>query len=941
MVNRPKLDSELLPPEIGQMGGIDYPSPEGDEATADDTELGDPVELEDGTWVYGSEEGLEEDEELDESEEIDLAKFFENMAGDEKLMGVMHTDFQTLIDNIKLDFEAREPRDKQQEEGIKRTGLGKDAPGGAEFEGASRAVHPILTMGCIDFSSKVIKEIMPSSGPVRTKIIGEQTKEKVRLSDRKRVHMNWQLTDQVKEFRRQLEVMLSQLPLGGSQYLQWWYENGRARVQFMPIDDVVLPFSAVDFDTASRISVRELTLAEFDFQNRVEAGLYTSPDTLPANLPDEQSESAKATEKVEGKEDPGSQDGIRPIVTCYCWFRVPSDKHSDGELAPYTVALEWESGRVVGFKRNWDPLEETGPKERMDWLVQFDFIPWRGAIAIGLGQIIGSLSGSITGALRALLDSAHINNSATLIKLKGANFGGQSQQIDITQIAEIEGPVGADDIKKLAMPLPFNQPSEVLFKLMDWLVQQGQQALATADHKIADAGPNTPVGTIMTLVEQGSAPFSAIHARTHVSMHNCLSILHRINKFWLDDEITLGDLGELIVRREDYAGPMDVIPVSDPAIFSETQRVTQLQAVLDLRQLFPGMMIERKILKRALEILRIPDIDDILPAEQKPSPQDPIQENVAMFMGTPAFAFPDQDHEAHMQVHLSFAMDPQFGSNQTFAMGYLPNFVEHIKQHIGFWYVSRSLDLLSSVAGVDMSEVNYDTPESQDALARLMAESAPMVMQESQRVLGQIGPMLAQANEVVQKLQQSQMQQQMMMAGKEPPDPSKMAEVERKTQRDQADLQIKGQELQMRGQDSQMDNQVKMGGLQMKGQELQFKGMEAQGRAAESGARAQGEQAKTHQAQLELQRRSTMDAATIRSMDAKDRREELVLQLRQLADSQGIQLDEKELQVRVDEMDMKHLINQEDNLTAVTIAEKRLRAGKAPGVTTGSSFDRY
>lgn len=906
-----------------------------DNEAAGGGEFGSPIELENGDEYYpakgeeaeelmeGDHEEPDGDEASEGPSEVDLEDFFQNLAADRKIVDELGTYCTQLGELVEEDIESRKPRDEQYEEGIQRTGLGKEAPGGAQFDGASRAVHPVLMEGCIDFAAKAIKELFPPNGPTRTKIIGKASKEKLARAERKRDFMNWQLTQQMQEFRGQLEQTLSQVPLGGSQYMHFWVED-RLRCQFMGIDNVFIPYDAESFWTASRVTIFERRLSEFEFMRRIEAGVYVDPETTATTRPPDLSQSETATDKVEGKEEPGNhEEGYRPVITVMVWKEIEADKHSGGQLAPYLITLEWETWRMVQLRRNWDPtLPDGQPMERINWLIQWDFIVWRGAIAAGLAQIIGSLAGSITGGVRALLDSAHINNAATLIKLKGANLGGQSTSVDITGIAEIEGPAGIDDVRKLAMPMPFNPPSDTLFKLVDWLLVQAKGAVATADSKIAEANQNTPVGTVMALIEQGSVTFSAIHARMHESMRRVLQTLHTYNKFWLEDENTIEELGELIVYREDFEGPQDVVPVSDPNIFSETQRITQVQGLLELRTIFPGLMVDRTILKRALHTLKIPDVDDVLPQEYKPHPMNPVAENLQMFMGQPAFAFPDQDHEAHMQVHVSFILDQNLGQNQAFIMQFAGPFLEHMRQHIGFWYVSRSLELLSGITGTDMSELDYSNPEAQDALARAMAESAPMMMAESQRVLSQIGPILAKTSELVQQVQQAQLQQAMMANGKMPAaqDPSRMAEVQRKAKRDEAELGLRSQELQLTQQDRQSEMQDRQAQRQI---DQQSEALQAQMQGAE------------------IQQRQ--DQLRVESMHRdKDRElEQMALSIEKLAKEAGVQVDMEGVRAKLRDTDVKLQINEQDNLTATTIAKMRLKDGKAPGVSNGNGLDRY
>ena len=462
----------------------------------------------------------------EEPEHDSDSDFYANMAEtyDQYELGRLATRY---IDLLKKDKDARELRDKQYEEGIKRTGMGNDAPGGATFMGASKVVHPAMAEGCVDFAAKAIKELFPPDGPVRTKVLGKMDELKQERSERKRDFLNWQITEQIEEFRDEQEQLLTQLPLGGSQYFKIWFDDQKKRpvVEFLPIDRVILPFAATNFYTAQRAAeVHEIT--EFEFRRRVRNGMYRDINLVSSALDPEPTRAQKANDKIEGKQWEDNEDGLRKVYHTYVYLELEEDKYSKGEMAPYILMIDEMDNEVVGLYRNWEEPDDTMTK--LDWIVEFKFIPWRGAYAIGLPHLIGGLSASLTGSLRALLDSAHINNAATMLKLKGAKMSGQSQQVDVTQIVEIEGAPGVQDIRQIAMPMPFNPPSEVLFKLLGWLDQAAKGVVSTSEEKIADVNANAPVGTTQALIEQGAAVFSSIHARLHESQARVLklSLIH-------------------------------------------------------------------------------------------------------------------------------------------------------------------------------------------------------------------------------------------------------------------------------------------------------------------------------------------------------------------------------------------------------------------------------
>jgi chaperonin GroES len=383
--------------------------------------------------------------------------FYDNLA-DSVDSGTLSMLAMRYLDLLETDKEARSLRDKQYEEGIRRTGMGNDAPGGATFMGASKVVHPAMAEGCVDFASRAIKEMFPPDGPVKTKVLGKMDDLKSAKSERKRDYLNWQITEQIEEFKDEQEQLLTQLPLGGSQYFKLWFDEQKKRpcVEFLPIDRVILPFAATNFYTAQRAAeVHEITT--YEFERRIRTGMYRDINYIKATQSLEQNKVEQANNKIEGKKFEENQDGLRKVYHIYCYLELEDDKKTKGETAPYILMVDEIDQQVVGLYRNWEEQDETMTK--LDWVVEFKFIPWRGAYAIGLPHLIGGLSAALTGALRALLDTAHINNTATMLKLKGAKISGQSQQVDVTQIVEIEGAPGVQDIRQIAMPMPFNPPS--------------------------------------------------------------------------------------------------------------------------------------------------------------------------------------------------------------------------------------------------------------------------------------------------------------------------------------------------------------------------------------------------------------------------------------------------------------------------------------------------
>lgn len=652
-----------------------------DENPSDDEQRGETVSMpNDDLEVEDTEDGGAVIRMKNEQDVADKKAHFANIV-DEVDRQYLSDAVVDLLDKIERDKDARAKRDKLYEEGLRRTGLGDDAPGGAQFSGANKVVHPMLVEACVDFSARFMKEVFPPSGPVKSKILGQAEPEKLEKARRKAEFMNWQTTQQMPELRGELEQLSTQLPLGGGQYLKlmWSPQWKRPTAEFIAIDDIYLPFAATNFYSAERKThVQYVTKAEFN--RRVKAGMYAevdlgSPDQI------EFSRSTIANDKIEGREDTSyNEDGLRTIFEIYTHLDF-----GDG-MEPYIISIDKSTRMALGLYRNWEPEDKR--RKELDWIVEFPFVPWRGAYPIGLTHMIGGLSGAATGALRALLDSAHIQNIPTLLKLKGGP-GGQTINVQPTEVVEIEGGALVDDIRKLAMALPFNGPSPTLFQLLGFLVDAGKGVVQTSFEKLADQNPNAPVGTTLALIEQGMVVFSSIHSRLHNSMARVFQILHRINSAYLTEEDIEAMENGLDVKPEDFDGPMDVVPVSDPAIFSEAQRFAQVQAVQQRAAAMPQMYDLRKVEEMFLRNLKLSP-DDVLQPEPGQDDVDPVSENVAASMGRPIYVLPKQDHVAHIQTHLAFLKSPIFGMNPAIIKTYIYPMAQHLRDHLLNFYLTQA-----------------------------------------------------------------------------------------------------------------------------------------------------------------------------------------------------------------------------------------------------------
>jgi hypothetical protein len=722
--------------------------------------------------------------------------------------GMLDDAVTDLLEKIERDKEARKKRDKLYEEGLRRTGLGDDAPGGAQFSGANKVVHPMLVEACVDFSARFMKEIFPPGGPVKSKVLGQVDPEKLDKARRKSEFMNWQTTEQMTEFRGELEQLSTQLPLGGGQYLKlmWSPQWKRPTSEFIAIDDIYLPFAATNFYSSERKThVQYVTKAEFN--RRVKAGMYIDISLgSPGDV--DFSDATKANNKIEGREESSyNEDGLRTIFEVYTHLDF-----GDG-MEPYIISIDKPTGEAIGLYRNWDA--EDSRRKELDWIVEFPFVPWRGAYPIGLTHMIGGLSGAATGALRALLDSAHIQNIPTLLKLKGGP-GGQTINLQPTEVVELEGGALVDDVRKLAMPLPFNGPSPTLFQLLGFLVDAGKGVVQTSFEKLSDQNPNAPVGTTLALIEQGMVVFSSIHSRLHNSMARVFRILHRINSAYLTEEDIDAMNAGLEIKPEDFDGPMDIIPVSDPAIFSEAQRFAQVQAVLQRSAMLPQMYDVRKVEEMFLRNLKLSP-DDVLQPEPGQDDVDPVSENVAATMGRPVYVLPKQDHVAHIQTHLAFLKSPLFGMNPAMVKTYIYPMAMHLRDHLLNFYLTQSHEAVERAEKEGL--ITDDANQQVKVIMR--------VQQIIEEQMGQFAQELAQIDEMAQQFA---------------PQPPQMPQ-DKSMEIAQLNAQVQGQALQQRAQTDGQRLQVEQAKLSLKQQSDQQALADKQQARAEEMQREQMRQA--------------------------------------------------------------------------------------------------
>jgi|21_taG_2_1085346.scaffolds.fasta_scaffold00527_11 hypothetical protein len=795
-----------------------------------------------------------------------------------------------LLTKIGRDKEARQKRDKQYEEGLRRTGLGDDAPGGAQFAGANKVVHPMLVEACVDFSARFIKEIFPPNGPVKSKIIGETDKVKAEKAQRKTEFMNWQATEQMVEFRSELEQLSTQLPLGGGQYMKymWNPQHNRPTSEFVPIDDVYLPFSATNFYTAER-KTHVQYITHMEYQKRVDAGMYSDVDLPSPNQP-EFSKAEQANEKIEGKQNTSyNEDGLRTIYEVYTYLEM-EDEYG---LAPYIISIDKSSDKPLSLYRNWEEDDER--KNELDWMVEFPFVPWRGAYPIGLTHMIGGLSGAATGALRALLDSAYIQNVPTLLKLKGGP-NGQTLNVQPTEIVEMEGGALVDDVRKLAMPLPFAGPSPTLFQLLGFLVNAGKGVVQTSFEKFSDQNPNAPVGTTMAIIEQGMVVFSSIHSRLHSAMARSFNILHRINSmYYTQEELDAVNAG-LSISAEDFDGPSDVVPISNPAIFSEAQRFAQIQAIMQRASAIPQMYDQRAVEEMFLRTLKIPGSEVLNPIPGSED-RDPVSENVAAAMGQGIYVLPYQDHLAHLEVHLPFLKSPLFGANPAVAPTFLYPMALHLRDHLLNYYLAESHQAIDQAQ--QKSLIGEDAEQEVEIILR--------VQKFIEEQLGGFGQELTEINQIAEQFKpEMQVPGNEAMKIAELSAQMKQGELKQKAEKDNAQLQLDNLKLET-------STQL---------QELKIT------QAAEI------ERAKL--ASIEADRQQRAELQGLRELSETERNN-----IREMSETDRMNTRERNENKRKEaDLAARERMNASDNMTAKELAEMEIESGEKIPYSTGGGIDQ-
>ena len=547
------------------------------------------------------------------------------------------------------------------------------------FQGASGATHPVLAEAVTQFQALAYKELLPADGPVRTQLLGIQSPDKVQQAQRVKDFMNYQIMDQMKEYEPEFDSMLFHLPLSGSTFKKVYYDEveGRAVSKFVPADDLIVPYTATSLDDAEAI-IHRIKISENDLRKQQVAGFYK--DIELAKPQDKESDIEKKERELEGTKKTKDED-LYTLLECHVNLDLEGFEDSDqngeptGIKLPYIVTLEEGSREVLSVKRNYEIGDPK--KNKIQYFVHFKFLPGLGFYGFGLIHMIGGLSRTATAALRQLLDAGTLSNLPAGFKMRGIRIRDDAQSIQPGEFRDVDAPGG--NLRDSFMMLPFKEPSATLLNLMGVVVSAGQRFASIADLQVGDGNQQAAVGTTVALLERGSRTMSAIHKRIYSALKNEFKILARVFKLYLPAEYPYDVVGgQRMIKQTDFDDRVDILPVADPNIFSQTQRISLAQTELQLATSNPGMHNMYQAYRNMYEALGVKNIDSVLVRPMPPAPKDPALEHIDALAGKPFQAFPGQDHRAHMTAHLNF-MATNMARNNPMVMASLEkNIFEHI-----------------------------------------------------------------------------------------------------------------------------------------------------------------------------------------------------------------------------------------------------------------------
>lgn len=683
-----------------------------------------------------------------------------------------------LVGHFESDRLSRKDWEDSYVRGLDLLGL-KFEDRSTPWDGACGVFHPMLSEAVIRFQAQTIQEIYPASGPVKTAIVGKIDADKTKQAHRVQDYLNYLITQRMSEYRTETEKMLFSLPIAGSAFRKVYYDPsmGRPCAMFVPAEDFVVSYGASDLTTCER-ATHIMKRTPNEIRKLQVAGFYRDIE-LPASTPD-MSEIQQKYDRLTGDADI-EHDSRHTLLEMHVDLDLKGFEDKDGIALPYVVTIDKSSREVLSIRRNW--LEEDETKTRREHYVHYQYLPGLGFYGFGLVHMIGGLSKSATSLLRQLVDAGTLANLPGGLKSRGLRIKGDDSPIMPGEFRDVDVPSGA--IRDNITFLPYKEPSNVLYQLLGDIVQEGRRFASAADVKAADINGEAPVGTTLAVLEREMKVMSAVQARIHASMTKELGILSELVRDY-GPEMYPYDPSSGPIVREDFDDRIDIIPVSDPNAGTMAQRIMQYQAALQLAAQAPQMYDLPMLHRQMLEVLGIQDADKVVPVEDDIKPTDPVTENMNLINGEPVKAFMYQDHEAHIQVHMSLMENPKIAE----LMGQHPNaqaaqaaMAAHIAEHVAFGYRAK----IEQELGVEMPGPEESLPEDIELrLSRLVAPAAAQLTGKAQQEQ-QAQEQAAQQEDPIVQMQQRELQikEQTAMA---------------KAQSDQKELEIKQQTAAMKAQ---------------------------------------------------------------------------------------------------------------------------------------------
>ena len=691
-----------------------------------------PGELPEGIEVYEDGEDVIVDFEPDDmrGEEED---FFSNLAD-----VIPESELGRISGNLLDEYEANKSSRKDWEEGYANglELLGFSYEERTEpFRGASGVTHPLLAEAATQFQAQAFNELLPAGGPVRVAIVGAETHDKTAQAQRVQGFMNYYITSVMEEYTPEFDQMLFYLPLAGSTFKKVYFDKatGRAASRFVPAENLIVPYNTSDLETCPNIT-QVVKMSLNDLRKLQVSGFYRDIPVIPGEQPT--NSVTDETDRIEGT-TPTQIDYDCTLLECHVDLDLDGyeDCDEDGEPTgikiPYIVTLSLDNGKVLSIRRNYN--EDDPGKRKIQYFVHYKFLPGFGFYGLGLIHTIGGLSRSATAALRQLIDAGTLSNLPAGFKARGMRIRDDDDPLQPGEFRDVDAPGGrlADSL----MPLPFKGPDQVLFQLLGFVVDAGRRFATITDMKVGDGNQQAAVGTTVALLEQGSRVMSAVHKRVHYAMRQEFKLLARVIADDLPQRYPYSVEGaDSSVMADDFDDRVDVLPVSDPNVFSQTQRIALAQAKLQLAQAAPEMHNMYEVYRDMYDALGVRDTDKILRRvpNEDPMPLDPAQENINALDMIPLKAFEGQDHQAHIMAHMVFGSTPLVGSSPIIAISLQKHIMEHVRIQASEQAAVQYLQAVGARQGQPLTEEQMLEVEA--LAAQLIAQGMQMLKQLSQQV---------------------------------------------------------------------------------------------------------------------------------------------------------------------------------------------------------------